>query len=270
LKVSELKDLGFSEFEFPDHGSSSRRVFKAGNGPGVILLHEFPGITRSVADLGRVLVAEEGLTVWMPYLFDVNGRPDRLNGWAPRLRACISREFVILATGKTSPITSWLRALARELWETSGGRGVGVIGMCMTGGFALAMMLEEKVIAPVLSQASLPLAIRPSARRDPGVDPCDLSNIGRRLDSENLSLVHLRFSADRLCPKPRIERLRNLLGANRLETIELPSGRGKPFRRLAHSVLTEERARHESEAEAMAELDRALLRVRKFIRDQIR
>jgi hypothetical protein len=67
---------------------------------------------------------------------------------------CIHREFNVWYTGKSSPIVEWLRALARKAHADCGGRGVGAIGMCFTGGFALAMMTESTVVAPVLSQPS--------------------------------------------------------------------------------------------------------------------
>jgi hypothetical protein len=37
-----------------------------------------------------------------------------------------------------------------------GAPGVGVIGLCLTGGFGLAMAVDPVVIAPVLGEPSLP------------------------------------------------------------------------------------------------------------------
>ena len=73
-------------------------------------------------------------------------------------------------------MSHYLRALARDLKEKTGGKGVGVIGQCFSGGFALAAAVDDSVLAPVLSQPSVPLALtakqqaRPRAvrRRDGG------------------------------------------------------------------------------------------------------
>ena len=78
---------------------------------------------------------------------------------------CIRREFSVWATNRSSPIVDWLRALSREMHTQCGGNGVGAVGMCFTGNFALAMMTEPAVVAPVLSQPSLPLAGGPGRTR---------------------------------------------------------------------------------------------------------
>ena len=64
-----------------------------------------------------------------------------------------------MALKQTSPIIAWLRALARNLHADVGGPGVGAVGMCFAGGFALGMMVDDIMVAPVLSQPSLPFAI---------------------------------------------------------------------------------------------------------------
>lgn len=42
-----------------------------------------------------------------------------------------------MAMRQTSPVIAWLRALAKSLHAEVGGVGVGAIGMCFSGGFAL-------------------------------------------------------------------------------------------------------------------------------------
>ena len=91
-----------------------------------------------------------------------------LYGLRSMLHGCVSREFANWATSTTSPITVWLRALARAEHERCGGPGVGAVGMCFTGGFALAMMVDDELIAPVLSQPSLPFPIGKKRKRDLG------------------------------------------------------------------------------------------------------
>ena len=148
----------YTKFDFTD-GPWTRRVYRRGSGPGVIVVHEIPGLHPLMIRFADRIVAA-GMTVFLPVLFGQPGRPVT-SGYALQsmLSAiCIRREFNVWFAGKSSPIVEWLRALARKAHAECGGRGVGAIGMCFTGGFALAMMTESSVVAPVLSQPSLPAA----------------------------------------------------------------------------------------------------------------
>src|SRR5262249_39797228 len=142
---------GFETTQFR-HDGTTRDVYRAGTGPAVIVIHEVPGIHPGVIAFARRVV-DAGLTVYLPSLLGTPGRPAS-TGYLLRtvLRACVSREFTMFATGRTSPIVSWLRALAAQAHGECGGPGVGAVGMCLTGGFALGMMVDERMIAPVLSQ----------------------------------------------------------------------------------------------------------------------
>src|SRR6266571_5049341 len=135
----------------------AKRVYVAGSGPAVIVMTEMPGISPHVARFAR-WVRDAGFTVYMPSLFGRDGAvPTEEEGTAVFQRACVSAEFRALAANQSSPVTQWLRALARFAHGECGGPGVGAIGMCFTGNFALTMMLEPSMLAPVLSQPSLPL-----------------------------------------------------------------------------------------------------------------
>ena len=135
----------------------TKKVLVAGAGPAVIVMAEMPGISPQVARFAR-WVREAGFTVYMPSLFGRDGAlPSAEEGAAIFQRACVSAEFRALAANVSSPVTQWLRALAKLAHHECGGPGVGAIGMCFTGNFALTMMLEPSVLAPVLSQPSLPL-----------------------------------------------------------------------------------------------------------------
>ena len=135
----------------------ARWVHVAGAGPAVILMAEMPGISPHVARFAR-WVRDVGFTVYMPSLFGRDGAvPGVEEGAAVFRRACASAEFRAFAANKSSPVTKWLRSLARLAHDECGGPGVGAIGMCFTGNFALTMMLEPSMLAPVLSQPSLPL-----------------------------------------------------------------------------------------------------------------
>jgi len=152
--------------------------------------------------------------------------------------ACISREFHVLASGRSSPITDWLRALCRHVHGECGGPGVGAVGMCLTGNFALSLMVDEVVMAPVLSQPSLPFPVSPGRKAALHISNEDLAVVKRR-SAAGCAVLGLRFSADPMVPPERFETLRRELGDG-FEGIEIDSGKGNPhgIPRTAHSVLT--------------------------------
>jgi dienelactone hydrolase len=230
---------GFDESAF-SHEGTTRQVFRRGAGPGVVIVHEIPGITPAVARFAR-RVAERGFTVFLPSLLGTPGRPFSGPYVASSLaRACVSREFAVLAANESSPITDFLRALCRAVHAELGGRGVGALGMCLTGNFALAMMVDPSVAAPVLSQPSLPFPVGRERKRGLHVSPGELATIKRRVADEGLCVLGLRFTADPAVPPERFRRLRDELGAG-FEGIEIDSGPGNAhgIHRGSHSVLTE-------------------------------
>ena len=228
----------FEETTFTYDGDE-KTVFRKGAGPGVVVISEIPGITPLVADFARRVV-DLGCTVAMPSLFGTPGKPPS-GGYLARSMtgACVSREFATLAAGRTSPVTVWLRALARDLHASAGGPGVGVVGMCLTGGFALAMMVDDDVVAPVLSQPSLPFPIGRSRRRSLGISDEDLEVVKERA-AEGVCVLGLRFTNDTAVPEERFARLREELGDS-FVGVEIDSSKGNPhgLPRTAHSVLTE-------------------------------
>lgn len=216
----------------------TRTVFRGGHGPAVIVIHEVPGLYPEVVAFGRRLIAA-GFTVYLPSLLGTPGRPmGTLYALGSIARACVSREFTVWATGQTSAITTWLRALAKDAHAACGGPGVGAIGMCLTGGFALAMMVDDVVVAPVLSQPSLPFGVTRAQRRDLAIDDATLARVRERAAS-GTSVLGLRFTCDRLVPAERFARLREELG-DRFIGVEIDSGPGNPhgIPRNAHSVVT--------------------------------
>jgi dienelactone hydrolase len=215
-------------------------VYRKGDGPGVVLIPEIPGITPQVLALGNHLV-DNGFSVACPSLFGQPGRPLSVGYLVPTMvRACVAREFMALATDAERPVARYLRALARDLNERTPGTGVGVIGMCFTGGFALAAAVDDSVLAPVLSQPSLPVAITPARRRNPGVSDKEMERVVRRATDEGLCALGLRFTQDPMVPGERFQALRQRLG-DAFEVIEIDSSPGNEhgFSRMAHSVLTE-------------------------------
>jgi dienelactone hydrolase len=183
-------------------------VHVTGAGPAVIVMTEMPGISPHVARFSR-WVRDAGFTVYMPSLFGRDGAvPGVEEGAATLQRACMSAEFRAFAANESSPVTQWLRSLARLAHEECGGPGVGAIGMCFTGNFALSMMLEPAMLAPVLSQPSLPLD-------DPGgleIGPDELDAVRRRLEQEDLTVMAYRFRGDKFCRAQRFAAYSQALG----------------------------------------------------------
>lgn len=216
-------------------------VYRKGEGPGVVLIPEMPGLHPGVLALGNHLV-DNGFTVAAPSLFGTPGAPALGPGALPvLLKGCVAKEFAAFATNADRPVAHYLRALARDLDAQTPGKGVGVIGQCFTGGFALAAAVDDSVLAPVMSQPSLPLPLTPRQRRDPGVSEAELQAVQRRAAEEGLCVMGLRFSADPMSPGARFATLKNRLG-DAFEVIEIDSGKGNSggFNRMAHSVLTDQ------------------------------
>src|SRR4029453_11336951 len=166
-----------------------KQVYVAGSGPAIIVMAEMPGISPHVARFSR-WVGDAGFTVYMPSLFGRDGAvPDADEGVQIFQRACVGAEFRALTANASSPVTQWLRALARHAHGQCGGPGVGAIGMCFTGNFALSMMLEPAMLAPVLAQPSLPLK-EPAGLE---IAPEEIKAVRERLERENLTVLAYRF-----------------------------------------------------------------------------
>ena len=228
----------YQKFEFTD-GPYTRSVYRKGSGPAVIVIHEIPGLHPLVARFADH-VAAAGMTVFCPSLFGTPGKPiSRTYAAASMLGAiCIRREFDVWSSTRSSPIVAWLRALARQAHAECGGKGVGAVGMCFTGGYALAMMTEPAVVAPVLSQPSMPIAAG-SKTRAAGIDasPREIACAKARLEAEDLTMLALRYSSDTLVPDARFNMLKCEFG-DRVEIIELGDEDAAPAQIPPHSVLT--------------------------------
>lgn len=230
---NESADLsGWTKGSFTAAGIT-HETYRRGSGPGIIVVHEIPGITPAVLRFAEDVVGA-GFTVVMP---DVVGTPGKAPSGSylasSMAKVCISREFVTMATGRTSPIIAWLRALGRQLHTELGGPGIGAVGMCFSGGFALGMMVDDHVVAPVLSQPSLPFSIGARRAADLNLSPDDREVVVRRA-REGCEVLGLRFTGDRLVGT-RFDSLRELLG-DAFIAVELPSAH-----KSDHSVLTEQR-----------------------------
>jgi dienelactone hydrolase len=228
----------FTKSSFTAQGKT-RHVYRLGSGPAVIVIAEMPGITPSVVSFARK-VAAIGCTAVLPHLFGDPGAPASVPNVLKSIGpACVSREFSVWALKKTSPVTVWLRALASDEHERCGGPGVGAVGMCFTGGFALAMMVDDTVVAPVLSQPSLPFPISKKHKADIGISDSDLARVKTRV-AQGVCVLGLRFTGDPFCFAARFETLRRELGDGFI-AVELDSsvGNAHGHPKAAHSVLTE-------------------------------
>ncbi len=233
-----LADFDVEERTFE---GASKRVYRSGSGPAVIVMAEMPGISPHVARFAR-WVREAGFTVYMPSLFGRDGAlTSAEEGLKVFRRACVSAEFRALGGNASSPVSSWLRALARVAHAACGGPGVGAVGMCFTGNFALGMMLEPAVRAPVMCQPSLPFDAPGSLE----IAADELVTIRKRLDREDLTVVGYRFAGDRFCTAERFAAYAAALG-DRFVPHVLPDSAAStdppPFFRdivaCPHSVVT--------------------------------
>ena len=214
------------------HDGVTHETYRKGSGPAVVVVHEIPGITPKVLEFAERVVAQ-GFTVVMPLLVGEVGREPSGGYTASSMRKiCISREFTTMAMRKTSPIISWLRALARQIHSEVGGVGVGAVGMCFSGGFALGMMVDDIMVAPVLSQPSMPFAVGSRRSGDLNLSPNDEARIVERAQA-GCQVLGLRFTGDKLVGT-RFNSLRELLG-DAFVAVEFES-----LTKQDHSVLTEQ------------------------------
>lgn len=270
----------FTTFYFPENSSSKRLIYKKGSGAAVILMHELPGMIPECVDLARRLA--ENFTVYLPLLF---GEPDKPLS-VPRMllytaQICISKEFYCFALNKSSPITDWLKALCRQAKQECGGKGVGVIGMCLTGGFVLSLMADDSVIAPVASQPSLPFGITPAHKAALGVSTEELE-VAKERANNGVPILALRYSEDKISPPDKFMTLRKEFGeeteviedsaelcwksGKALETIEINSKPNNPYNipQSSHAILT---LGYSSESDHPA--NRVYQRVVEFLREQL-
>ncbi|MGY4516258.1 dienelactone hydrolase family protein [Lysobacter sp. HA18] len=218
-----------------------KRVFVSGHGPAVVVMPEMPGISPEVARFAR-WVRDAGFSVYLPSLFGRDGAVlDAVEAVDVFRKTCVSAEFRALSGRGDRPITRWLRSLARLALAECFGPGVGAVGMCFTGNFALSMVLEPSVIAPVLAQPSLPLDQPDGIDMEPEV----LAQVRARMQRDDLKVMAVRFEGDVHCPAARFAAYRQALG-ERFDARVLPDTAANPnpppfFRdvvRVPHSVLT--------------------------------
>jgi dienelactone hydrolase len=213
------------------HGSITHEVYFEGDGPAVVLMHELPGMTPGCLRAAKRIV-ECGFKVYLPLFF---GHPNdySISDGLFSTVFCIRHEFNVFTSNGVSPIAEWLRELCRRVYADCGNRGVGLIGMCLTGNVVLSVMLEPTVRVPVMCEPALPFFHKSAL----GVPEEDLAMAKLRAASN--PILAFRFESDNKCPKERFRTLREAFGEN-IRTVEIPTGPDNPFDipKNAHSVLT--------------------------------
>lgn len=216
------------------HDEIRHTLYTRGNGPGIVLIHELPGLTQSCIALANRLV-DAGYRVYMPLLF---GKPGKKAMKRNLAHVCISREFRILAMHKTSPIVAWLRAVCLKAHAECGGPGVGAIGMCLTGNFTISLMADPVMLAPVSCQPSLPFPVTRNHKAAVALAPKELEAAKKRA-AAGQPLMCFRFSNDDISPEARFKALETHFGSAFLGT-QIDSSAGNPhgISPKAHAVLT--------------------------------
>ncbi|OYY70577.1 dienelactone hydrolase family protein [Sphingomonas sp. 28-63-12] len=235
--TTDIADFARRDFTFA--GKTKPVLLIGDSGPAIIVIHEVYGFTPTLARFCRWL-ADAGFRVYAPILL---GTPDATNPEritrGRLLGLCVSREFTLFRANRSSPIVDWLKPLARQAHQECGGPGVGVIGMCLTGGFALSMAVDPVVLAPVLSQPGMP-ATRPAGL---DISTSDLAIVRRRSRESGLEIQGYRFDGDPLSKAEKFTTLRREFG-DAFTGIEIPDSAGNPDSPLAkagkppHSVFT--------------------------------
>ena len=203
----------------------SHDVYRRGRGAQIIIIQELPGIGPETMRLADEFV-EHGFEVILPHLF---GTLEKVSIGGNLVRVfCMRKEFSLFEANGASPLVDWLKALCRDVKKRSQTKGVGVIGMCLTGNFAISLMSDESVLAAVSSQPSMPL-LKPTKLH---MSAAEIGTIRQRID-DTAPIHAYRFAKDPMCTAEKYHAIENAFNdpdATRVITHTLP-GKG-------HSVLT--------------------------------
>ena len=227
--MDSLEPLGYAVFGFDAASSEgqtlSHPVYFKGEGPALLLLQEMPGIGPEMLRLSERFVSE-GFQVYLPHLFGPLGVTDKLRNGVRIL--CMQREFSLFSKHQTSPITAWLRALCQRIARQNSFPKMGVVGMCLTGNFALSLMTESNVHAAVASQPSLPVQRQEFIH----MSDDDIRTLRRAIDDKGQ--VHAyRFAGDPICTASRFRALDESLNEPGYQRVGLHTLPG-----FGHAVLT--------------------------------
>ncbi len=227
----EWIDQQTESFEFPNQAAEIQpTIYVKGEGPPIVILQELPGIGHETFDLADRLIAA-GFRVYLPHLFGELGKTLKSKLANAGRLWCIRREFQAFRVGKQSEIASWLRALCAEVEKREDGVRIGVIGMCLTGSFAIPLMAEDAVAGAVASQPALPFKIKTDQLPMSG---CDVKRARRKMEEKGPALA-MRYKSDKLSTEKHIKALEDAFG-NTLEVEWYCNPKG--VEGALHSLLT--------------------------------
>lgn len=224
-QISAFNKESFSA-EMRNGKIATHEVYTRGTGKKiVVIIQELPGIGQETLRLADLFV-DEGYTVVMPHLFGPIGKTASIRNLA---KVCISREFNVFARNESSPVVDFLSALCSSVKEKHQVKGVAVIGMCLTGNFAVSLMANESVLAGFSGQPSMPFFSQKSLH----MSTDEIVSIKEKLD--NVGAMRCgRFEKDWICGRKKIEALRKTFNEEGKERIIFEEGlTGK-----GHSILT--------------------------------
>ncbi len=199
-------------------------IYEKGTGPVIVILQELPGIYADTLKFADKMVAA-GFRVVLPHLFGPLGK-FAIGRNVARL-FCVRREINIFARNQSSPVVEWLKALCRDARERYDVSGVGVIGMCLSGNFAISLMADDSVLASVASQPSLPLFSQKSLH----MSDADIAAVSQRLDSRG-PMLSFKFQGDKLCTQAKFDAIDSAFNGDkeRIKLTQIPGNK--------HALLT--------------------------------
>jgi dienelactone hydrolase len=225
--ISQIDTFDKNTFSAPTRNGDTitHNVYSRGSGPVVVIIQELPGIGQETLALADKFV-NDGYKVFLPHLFGPLGKTSGLPNFIRVF--CMRKEFAIFEKNKSSPIVDWLKALCQEIRKTESVEGVGVIGMCLTGNFAISLMADDSVLAGVASQPALPLKgpnLLHMSEEEVASTKARLSKVG--------PMKAYRFEEDHMCKQEKFETIDKIFNSGDTNCVDLKVLPGK-----GHSVLT--------------------------------
>jgi len=233
-------DECFERFDFKGRlnnaGSklTERKVYHIGSGPPLLLMHELPGLSEDTFQLAKTY--SKHFTVYLPLLTGKVGdkKLGKLSLGLQSLRIlCLNREIHLLKAKSSSPITLWLRDLCNHIRSQSDYNGVGVLGMCLTGNFAMTLMADDAVLGAVSAQPSLPA--RPHSALH--MSDSDIKNTSNRLDDLGHYMHAYRFKSDVICKAEKFSAIDKTFNTAERERVRIKQLEVTAEDENLHSVL---------------------------------